>query len=1147
MSQPAPAPAPPGLEATSAPFNEDFQSLCGGPASSPQERARRQSALAALQDRFALAARAAAERLVAERALPKAQRTIHPLDSKGLTYGDWFAVGSLLLKFANDDKGLYGGDERAHKAANLELQAISALRCVPGLDALHTTLTALVHVRGHCVVVTALAPIESARTRVSLGAADAPEIANVYLSPFVRRIAGYFNLAPQRVPMSYYTRKVPQEPDTDGEELVSLALAADVEGHWGQDRRRYMVNLTQLMPPQPPQPGDPVNGAQFLHWRPEFMARRCVGNALFCDVSAIASSSVRAEYVPRFSAAWRVYTGEAIAAAAARVDALQGGESVATAVHAEGVNLRHLGLVYETCARAEARRAVACEAAARTVKQLWRALQRFAEKQEAAADNAWQAVALDVFNCLVCPIINAGKPVTAEALWALLLRGVMSGVVGGAGEVVWEERLLARAMAAKFVPGGQALAREFAQSSAAEETAAALARVLGLRAVGAGESVAAWVEAVAAAPPPPKVKLAAAPPVLEHAEVERLLLEELATRERLLEGKERDPQLRPTLAALLRLYREWREGEAKGALVAQRLLALGEAAGVSELERAEDEDEAALFHCSLGRLDEALEHVEKGVAMRVSQLGAEHPAVARGLDMLSRGADAQLQPLGALQLLQRSLAILLKRLGPASLAVADSHAAIGSASMALGRYAEAIEHHRKSLAIRLEQLGPEHVGVAANHADLARVLLCESQYAEALQHLEKSLAIRLKRLGPDDVAVAEAHCEIGKCLTGEGHYAEALQHFEESLAICLKQLGPEHLSVGDIYVGIARVLALEGRFAEAIQHYEKNLAIQLKRRGPDCDAVAIMYHSIGSALCEQSRFAEGMQLYEKSLAIALKVMGPEHHEVAKLYSDMAVVLEEEGRGAEALQYLQKSVAATLKHLGPEHPDVATAYCNMASVLEKQGLNDEAMQLYEKALAVMLKSLGPDHPDVAMPHQGMATIFLKQKRFTEALEHQQKGIDITIKELGPTHPDVGSALVALGNVYISMHRPDEALQYYKKAFAILAKGLGPDHIEVASCLSNMSNVFNLRGQHAEALKCLKKSLAIRLAEGGSKDHDTAVVYANLANTLGSLGRFRTAMQCALHANLLLLNTLGPAHATSQSVRRLATQLFASCLE
>ena len=251
------------------------------------------------------------------------------------------------------------------------------------------------------------------------------------------------------------------------------------------------------------------------------------------------------------------------------------------------------------------------------------------------------------------------------------------------------------------------------------------------------------------------VKLAAVPRVLQRGEAEALLLSELATRERLLPQRERDPGLRSTLTALLRLHREWRatdpeEAEAKGLSVALTLLALGEAAGVSELERAADEFEAALYLSDFARFDEALQHYEKSLAIQLKQLGPEHPDVAATYNNM------------------------------------------GNVFAKQGRYAEALQHHEKSLAIRLKQLGPEHPDVADTYNNMAIVFDSQGRYAEALQHHEKSLAIKLKQLGPEHPSVADTRYNLALLHKAQGRRAEARVEFERAAAIYARVHGPEH-------------------------------------------------------------------------------------------------------------------------------------------------------------------------------------------------------------------------------------------------------------------------------------------------------------------------------------------------------------------
>jgi tetratricopeptide (TPR) repeat protein len=120
---------------------------------------------------------------------------------------------------------------------------------------------------------------------------------------------------------------------------------------------------------------------------------------------------------------------------------------------------------------------------------------------------------------------------------------------------------------------------------------------------------------------------------------------------------------------MLRLHREWRatdpqEAEAKRLSVALTLLALGEAAGVSELERGADEFETALYLYDFARYAEALQHYEKSLAIKLKQLGPEHPDVGACYFNMSLTQSSLGRIEEVLHLARKAHGIFLAALGP---------------------------------------------------------------------------------------------------------------------------------------------------------------------------------------------------------------------------------------------------------------------------------------------------------------------------------------------------------------------------------------------------------------------------------------------------------------------------------------------------
>jgi tetratricopeptide (TPR) repeat protein len=96
--------------------------------------------------------------------------------------------------------------------------------------------------------------------------------------------------------------------------------------------------------------------------------------------------------------------------------------------------------------------------------------------------------------------------------------------------------------------------------------------------------------------------------------------------------------------------------------VVERLLALGE--GLSELKRARDVFEVALFFDEFVRYAEALQYYEKRLAIMLTLLGPEHPRVADtryNLAMLHKAQDRRAE---ARAEFERAAAIYSHAIGP---------------------------------------------------------------------------------------------------------------------------------------------------------------------------------------------------------------------------------------------------------------------------------------------------------------------------------------------------------------------------------------------------------------------------------------------------------------------------------------------------
>ncbi len=194
---------------------------------------------------------------------------------------------------------------------------------------------------------------------------------------------------------------------------------------------------------------------------------------------------------------------------------------------------------------------------------------------------------------------------------------------------------------------------------------------------------------------------------------------------------------------------------------------------------------------SQGKLDEALEHNRRVLAIREEALGPDHITVASALN---------------------SIATVLRRQGELD---------------------EALETHLRSLAIREDALGPRHPGVASSLNNLSNVLAERGDTQRAYEALQRALEIREDALGPEHPKVATVLNNMGELLGMRGDHEAAQAHFERALEVLRKTNGPEHPKFAGVLSSMAEALEQQGDMEEARKRHEQSLALWRRTLGTD--------------------------------------------------------------------------------------------------------------------------------------------------------------------------------------------------------------------------------------------------------------------------------------------------------------------------
>jgi tetratricopeptide (TPR) repeat protein len=355
------------------------------------------------------------------------------------------------------------------------------------------------------------------------------------------------------------------------------------------------------------------------------------------------------------------------------------------------------------------------------------------------------------------------------------------------------------------------------------------------------------------------------------------------------------------------------------------------------------------LHNSLGNVArmrgeprEALEHFEKCLALRRTELPEDHPDIVVALNNLAV-AQTDVGDVDA------SIETLAKALEVRERAVGSEHPDVilllnnlsGSLEGA-GRYDEAEAANARSIELVRRTLGERDAFMADALAQ--KVLLrIDRGFADdaAMADIALAISIREDALGSDHPLVVDALQIQAHAHHSRSELAAATDALSRALAIQQRQLGDDHLEVAATKFHLASVAINGGEFVRARALLEDVLATR-RAKNPD------NHESIGSALDQLGRAALGMGAHDEAIALHLEAIAEfelahdrAHPTVAAALVQLARAQTASGAPLIAMATLARAREATLAAYGAKHQQVAILELAAVDALLAAAHYDEA--------------------------------------------------------------------------------------------------------------------------------------------------------------------------------------------------------------
>jgi len=269
---------------------------------------------------------------------------------------------------------------------------------------------------------------------------------------------------------------------------------------------------------------------------------------------------------------------------------------------------------------------------------------------------------------------------------------------------------------------------------------------------------------------------------------------------------------------------------------------------------------------SLNLLPDARSHLEQAQRLARSELGEQHPLLAR--------VDHDL----------------------------------GTVVYREGKYADSLPLFDAALAIRTAAYGPDSVEVANTTSAIGNAEIMLDRSADAQRHFDQAIQIFTARLGPEAPEVADAYNDIGGTYHRAGDYQKALDNGLHVLAIREKVLGPDHADVGESLVNTAIEAKNLEKWSIVDANYPRALAIFEKAYGPQSIEVAILMINLGEARRAQGNLDAAQAAYERARGNIAKALGEDHPLLAHVWNGLGQVELARGHADQAVTLLERAVA-----------------------------------------------------------------------------------------------------------------------------------------------------------------------------------------------------------------------------------------------
>jgi tetratricopeptide (TPR) repeat protein len=388
----------------------------------------------------------------------------------------------------------------------------------------------------------------------------------------------------------------------------------------------------------------------------------------------------------------------------------------------------------------------------------------------------------------------------------------------------------------------------------------------------------------------------------------------------------------------------------------------------------------------------------------------------------------------AIQQYEQALALRESQLGADHSDALVSRDNLAEAYLPAGRTADAIRLFKENLKLREAKLGLDHPDTVTSRDHLALAYQEDHRTAEAIPLHEQNLKQREARLGADHLDTFALRNNLANAYLAVNRAADAIRLHEHNLKLHEAKFGADHPDTLTARNNLANACLSAGRYADAVGLLERTLQQREAKLGPDHPDTLASRNNLANAYRAADRGGDAIRLHERNLKLCEAKLGADHPYTLRSRDNLAAAYEQAGEFTKAEPINRQVLEQTRKRYGAEHPLTSAQLAALGSNLLHQHKYADAEQVLRACLTIRAAKQ-PDDWSTFNTRSLLGAALLGRQKYADAERLLLKGYQ-GMKERASKIPPrskvrLSEALQRLVQLYEATEKKDQADRWRKE--------------------------------------------------------------------------------------------------------------------